>query len=372
MNKKVVNVEIKEKAAFSYPIIIGDNVLDEIGNLIKQNLKAKKLMVITNTTVFRLYGEQVKNSLSKEGFIFDFIVLKDGEKYKNMDSLSKIWDKAIEFRLDRKDIFIALGGGVIGDITGFAAATYLRGIDFVQIPTTLLAQVDSSVGGKVAINHFFGKNLLGAFYQPKLVLADIETLKTLPVKELKTGLAEVLKYSFIEKTCGLNTDSFLSFLKKNKDNIYALNTDIMSELVEHCCKLKASVVYQDEKETGLRAILNLGHTIGHAIEKSTNYEQFTHGEAVAIGLKGAFLLSRNLEKIDENYLQSALELIKNYDLEYKIPRNITIDSILQSMAYDKKVIASKKRFVLPVKKAGVEIFNNIKDEEICSILSLLY
>jgi 3-dehydroquinate synthase len=372
MNPKVVNVKIKERAAFSYPIIIGDNILAQIGSLIKQNLNAQKLMVITNTTIFKLYGEMVKKSLQKEGFIFDFTVLKDGEKYKNMDSLSKIWDKAIEFRLDRKDAFIALGGGVIGDITGFAAATYLRGIDFVQIPTTLLAQVDSSVGGKVAINHFFGKNLLGAFYQPKLVLADTETLKTLPVKELKTGLAEVLKYGFIEKTCDLNTDKFFSFLKQNKNDIYNLKVSIMSELVEHCCKLKSSVVYQDEKEMGLRAILNLGHTIGHAIEKSTNYEVFTHGEAVAIGLKGVFFLSYNLEKIDENCLDSALELIKDYDLEYKIPRKVTIESIMQSMSYDKKVIASKKRFILPVKEFGVEIFDNIKDEDICSVLSLLY
>ena len=196
---------------------------------------------------------------------------------KDISSLEIIWDKAVEYKLERKDTILALGGGVIGDIAGFAASAYLRGIDFIQVPTTLLAQVDSSVGGKVAINRKSGKNLIGAFYQPKFVLTDIKTLKTLSIEDLKTGLAEVIKYAFIEKTCGLEEPAMnlIEYLIEKKDEIFSLNSEIVCELVEYCCKLKAVVVNQDEKESGLRTILNFGHTIGHAIEKCTNFEIFT-------------------------------------------------------------------------------------------------
>ena len=282
---QIVKVEIPQQQEYSYPIIIGENILDKVGEFVKQYTKGenelaslapasqpKKLLIVTNKTVYPLYGEKIKTSLLEEGFEIDFVILEDGEKYKDIHSLETIWQRAIEFKLERKDAIIALGGGVVGDVTGFAASTYLRGIDFVQMPTTLLAQVDSSVGGKVAVNNKLGKNLIGSFYQPKFVLTDSSTLKTLPVDELKVGLAEVLKYGMIEKSCGLSgfNTSLLEYLKQNKDAIFALNTDIIQELVKYCCELKAAVVNKDEKEAGLRAILNFGHTIGHAVEKCSN------------------------------------------------------------------------------------------------------
>lgn len=367
-----VNVEITLKPATSYPILIGENLLENAGSYIKKHTKANKLAIVTNTKVFELYGKKLEESLLNEDFKIDFIILEDGEKYKNIETLTKIWDKTLEFKLERKDALVALGGGVVGDITGFAASTYLRGIDFVQIPTTLLAQVDSSVGGKVAINHPLGKNMIGAFYQPKLVIADIDVLKTLPERELKTGLAEVLKYGFIENTCGINTQGFIDYLKSNKDPICNLEKTSISYVIEHSCKLKAGVVNQDEKEKGLRAILNLGHTIGHAIERCTNYNAFTHGEAVAMGLKGALILSKKLNLIDQNYLKSSLDLINTYDLEYRIPQNTSPQDIFDAMMHDKKVDSGKKRLILPTEEANVKIFDDIEDSLILSVIEELY
>jgi len=373
MNLQTVNVEILAKNESFYPIFIGENLLQATGDYVKQYTNAKKVAVVTNTTVNNLYGKIVQESLDKAGFISTFIVLEDGEKYKNINSLNHIWDKALEFRLERKDVFIALGGGVIGDITGFAASSYLRGIDFVQIPTTLLAQVDSSVGGKVAINHPLGKNMIGAFYQPKLVLADVQTLKTLPLEELKTGLAEVLKYAFIENSCGLeNKMLFAQFLKENKENIYDLNSDIMIKLITHCCKLKAAVVNQDEKEAGLRAILNFGHTIGHAIEKCTDYEMFTHGQAVAMGMKGAFYIAKQLNPELTSYYEDCLNLIQNYELDYKIPESIEIKSLLEAMQYDKKVLSGKVRFILPKDNYEVEIRSDTSSEILSNSVKILF
>ena len=243
---QTVKVEIPQQQEYSYPIIIGENILNKVGELVKNYTKGEneraslapasqpqKLLIVTNKTVYPLYGEKVKESLLKEGFEIEFVILEDGEKHKNIHSLEAIWQKAIEFKLERKDAFIALGGGVVGDVTGFAAATYLRGIDFVQIPTTLLSQVDSSVGGKVAINNNLGKNLIGSFYQPKFVLTDISTLKTLSESELKVGLAEVLKYGMIEKSCGLSglNSTFLEYLKQNK--IIGIEGIDTRQLVKH-------------------------------------------------------------------------------------------------------------------------------------------
>ena len=369
-----LKVEIPEKPSESYPIIIGRDILKDLGNLIKGVSKASKLLAVTNNTVYGLYGEEVKNSLNKAGLAFEFVFLEDGEIYKNINSLELIWKKALAYKLERKDAIIALGGGVIGDIAGFAASSYLRGIDFIQVPTTLLSQVDSSVGGKTGINHKFGKNLIGAFYQPKLVLTDIKTLESLPVSELKVGLAEVLKYGFIEETCNLKEPNigFISYLQKNKNAIFSLDSQIMAEMVEYCCKLKAAVVNQDEKEAGLRAILNFGHTIGHAVEKCSNYENITHGQAVAIGIKGAFYIAEKKGLINSEYLNSSLNLLEDYGLNYKIPENIAISDLLDAMLLDKKVLSNKVRFVLPVGNAKVDIFSDISREIIISALERLY
>lgn len=357
----MLKVELKKTVDNSYPIEIGSQILGKASTYIKKATKAKKLLIVTNETVFGLYYQKIVANL--KDFEIEKVVLKDGEKFKNISSLQKIWDTALKFKLERKDAMIALGGGVIGDITGFAAATYLRGINFIQIPTTLLAQVDSSVGGKVAINHPLGKNMLGAFYQPKLVLIDTATLKTLPERELKTALGEVLKYAFIEKSCGCSENlNLFEFLKENKTAIYNLDTIILEKLVTYCCQLKAAVVMQDEHEAGLRAILNLGHTIGHAIEKVTSYKKFTHGEAVSLGLIGAFELAFDKNLIAESYLDEAKELLKLYEI---VPNfSLNPKKIAKATAYDKKVIDSKVRFVLPTSRSEVEIFDDVSEKDI--------
>jgi 3-dehydroquinate synthase len=374
MNKEVVKVEIAPNEERNYSIIIGENILGETGTLIKSNLKAGKILVTTNNTIYSLFGEEIKSSLERENLISEFVILDDGEKYKNLNSLELIWKRAIEFKLERKDAILALGGGVIGDITGFAASTYLRGIDFVQVPTTLLAQVDSSVGGKVAINHELGKNLIGAFYQPKLVVSDIKTLKTLPVEELKVGLAEILKYGFIEKSCNSKekTLDLINYLSEYRDAIFSLESDIVWNLVKYCCQLKASVVNQDEKEAGLRAILNFGHTIGHSIEKCSGYKNYSHGQAVAIGMRGAFYIAKEKDLITEEYFNLSLNLINNYGLGYKISNNIMIKDLMEAMLVDKKVLAGKIRFILPVNCAEVSIFSDIDNEIIYRALEKLY
>ncbi|MFH0703144.1 MAG: 3-dehydroquinate synthase [bacterium] len=375
MNNETVKVAIPGDKAKNYNIIIAQDIIKHTGIFIKKSLKAEKILVITNETICSLFGNELKQSLEDQNLTYDFVILKDGEEYKKIESLELIWTKAIEFKLERKDAILALGGGVIGDISGFAAATYLRGIDFIQMPTTLLAQVDSSVGGKTAINHKLGKNLIGAFYQPKLVLTDTNTLKSLPDMQLKVGLAEVLKYGFIEKSCNLNEPelNLTKFLENKKQAIFSKNPAILTELIKYCCKLKAAVVNQDEKESGLRVILNFGHTIGHAIEKCTNYELFNHGQAVAIGMTGAFYIAKDKNLISEDYLNSSLNLINLFGLgDYKIPQNIKIADLMNAMQVDKKVLFNKIRFILPVKIAEVEIFNDIEEKLIYSGLEKLY
>lgn len=371
MSIKTVKVDIKAQESKTYPIIIGENLLTEAGKMIKNQCKANKYLIVTDENVYNLYFDKLKNSFLNEEI--DFIVLKAGEKTKNIENLTKIWKKALAIKLERKDAIIAFGGGVIGDLTGFAASTYLRGINFIQIPTTLLSQVDSSVGGKVAINLEEGKNLIGAFYQPSIVISDTSTLTTLPVAELKTGLAEVIKYAFIEKTC--NGGEFLDLFKyliQNRDNIFEYNQEVLKTIVEYSCLLKAAVVAQDEKESGLRAILNLGHTIGHAIEKCTNYETFTHGQAVAMGMKSIFYIAKESKLIDEAYYQSALKLIADYNLDEKISKTITKQDLISAMSGDKKVEDGKVRFVIPTCVGEVEILNNIDVDILNASLDLLY
>ncbi len=353
IKKPDIKVNITEKAAYDYPIFIGENLLENAQEYISKYIQAKKLLVVTNETIINLYP----NSLKLENA--EFLVLKDGEQYKNFDTYKQILDKALEIKLERKDAFVAFGGGVIGDITGFCAATYLRGIDFVQIPTTLLAQVDSSVGGKVAINTDFGKNLVGAFYQPKLVLADTSTLKTLDNRQFKTGLAEVLKYAFIEKTAMCNFN-FFEFLTSNVNLIKERNSNALKEMIKICCEIKAQVVKVDEQEKGLRAILNFGHTYAHAIEKVTNYTHYTHGEAVAIGMRFALDLAKLKNLITNDYYNASISLLSKYALTYLLSASIKKEELIEAMAFDKKVVDNKIRFVLPVEKGKVIITSDIK------------
>jgi len=373
-DKKTVTVKIPAKQGFSYPIIIGENLLDKIGSAAKKHTKAAKLLLVSNTTVFSLYGKQVIFSLKKEDFDVETIILPDGEKFKNIDSLETIWQKAIEYKLERKDAILALGGGVIGDMAGFAAATYLRGIDFIQIPTTLLAQVDSSVGGKVAVNHKLGKNLIGNFYQPNLVLADTTALKTLSEEELKVGLAEVLKYAFIENSCTASPTekSFIEYLKENKAAIFTYNDEVLQEVVKYCCELKATVVNKDEKESGMRAYLNFGHTIGHAIEKCCGYNSINHGQAISIGMRGVLYISKKKNLIDENYYKKCIALLDLYGLNYKIPQSMPVEEIYLAMFNDKKVLSGKVRFVLSVAPAEVKIYSDIEKDIVIEAIQKLY
>ena len=355
----VLNVRIKATKESSYPIIIEENILEKAYEYILKYTRAKKFLVVTNDKIFNLYGEYLRNDNS------EFIVLPDGEVYKSMDYLNKILDKALEIKLERKDAIIALGGGVIGDMAGFAAAIYQRGIDFIQIPTTLLAQVDSSVGGKVAVNHKLGKNMLGAFYQPKLVLSDTNVLKTLDERQFKTGLSEVIKYAFIEKTCNAEENyNFYEFLKENKEKICKRDTKAVKELITICCKLKSAVVNQDEKEKGLRAILNFGHTYAHAIENITNYEKYTHGEAVSIGMKLIFDLALSLGKISDEYYKDAISLIQKYDLVTSLDFKPDKEKFYDAMKSDKKVSNQSIVFVMPKNRKEVEIENNIDKKHI--------
>ncbi len=356
----IVTINIAQKPEKKYDIIIGSNIQQNLNAYLQKYTTAKKFLVVTNETVWNLYKEKIKIDNAK------FLILKDGEEFKNIETLKKIYDAAIESQIERKDCLIAFGGGVVGDITGFAASTYLRGVDFVQIPTTLLAMVDSAVGGKVAINHEKGKNLIGAFYQPKFVLSDIEFLKTLDTRQLKTGLAEVVKYAFIEKSCACELNyRFFDFLHANKEKIVNLDTNTIIRLVNICCTLKACVVEKDETEKGQRAILNFGHTFAHAIEALTHYTIFTHGEAVAMGMKMAFKLALSLKMIDKDYAYAGNELIDKYELAGTIPK-FDSQKFLDAMLLDKKTESHKLRFILPDADFKVKITTDVNETKIIS------
>ena len=277
----------------SYPIHIGSGLLGQ-PDLILPHLAQKRVMIVTNTTVAPLYLARLTATLEAGGVTVAQVVLPDGEAYKNWETLNLIFDALLTDRAERKTTLIALGGGVIGDMTGFAAASYQRGVPFIQIPTTLLSQVDSSVGGKTGINHPLGKNMIGAFYQPKLVLADTDTLKTLPARELSAGLAEVIKYGLIWDA------DFLAWLEANMDKLRALDPAAITHAIYRSCEIKAQVVGQDEREGGIRAILNLGHTFGHAIETGMGYGNWLHGEAVAAGMVLAAQTSQRLGWLDRS------------------------------------------------------------------------
>ena len=358
-----VKVNIPAKEASCYDILIGTNLLEKADEIIKKYTKADKFLVVTDKNTAKLY----KNNLNIKNA--HWLVLEAGEEYKNINTLKTILDAAVEHRLERSDCIIAFGGGVIGDMAGFAAATYMRGCDFIQIPTTLLAQVDSSVGGKVAVNHEDGKNLIGAFYQPKAVIADINVLKTLDLRQLKTGLSEILKYALIEKSCAAPLNYRLyDFLIQHKQDIFDLNPEVMSKLVHICCALKASVVNQDETEKGLRAILNLGHTYAHAIESLTNYTTYTHGEAVGVGLKMALNLALIRGLIDKGYFEQAINLIDEYQIAPKMPK-LDKEEFYNVMFLDKKAKNGKIRFVVPNGMYSVAIVSDISKEQVMESIS---
>lgn len=332
---QTLTVELGDR---SYPIHIGSGLLKQ-SELILPHLKRKQVAIVSNTTVAPLYLEQLAQPLRKAGVSVVEIILPDGEAYKNSETLNTIYDALLQNRCERNTTLIALGGGVIGDLTGYAAATYLRGVPFIQIPTTLLAQVDSSVGGKTGINHPLGKNMIGAFYQPQAVLADIATLQTLPARELSAGLAEVIKYGLIR-----DADFFL-WLERNMHHLLALNADVMSYAIYRSCQNKADVVASDERESGERALLNLGHTFGHAIENAMGYGVWLHGEAVAAGTMLAAGLSRRMGWLQEADVVRMKAIFKAANLPTAAP-DLGLERYLDLMGLDKKVQDGKLRFVL--------------------------
>jgi 3-dehydroquinate synthase len=348
---KILNVALEER---SYPIYIGSRLLED-ASLLKQHIKSKQVAIVTNTTVAPLYLEKIAKPLKESGINLIEIILPDGEKYKNAETLNSIYDQLIEARCERNTTLIALGGGVIGDLTGYAAATYLRGVPFIQIPTTLLSQVDSSVGGKTGINHPSGKNMIGAFYQPKLVLIDITTLETLPAREFSAGMAEVIKYGLIRDV------EFFNWLEKNIKRLMALESEFVSEAIYRSCQNKAEVVAADEKEAGERALLNLGHTFGHAIENAMGYGVWLHGEAVAAGTVMAAELSKSMGWLNNDDVKRIKAIFKESNLDLKAP-SLGVDKYLDLMGLDKKVQDGKIRLILQ-KAIGQSVITSDYDFE---------
>ena len=345
----------------SYPIHIGSGLLDQAG-LIVPHLAQKRVVVVTNTTVAPLYLERLTATLAAAGVAAMPVVLPDGEAYKNWETLNLIFDALLTQRAERKTTLIALGGGVIGDMTGFAAACYQRGMPFIQIPTTLLSQVDSSVGGKTGINHPLGKNMIGAFYQPKLVLADTDTLKTLPPRELSAGLAEVIKYGLIRDA------DFLAWLEANMDKLRALDPAAITHAIFRSCEIKAQVVGQDEREGGIRAILNLGHTFGHAIETGMGYGNWLHGEAVAAGMVLAAQTSQRMGWLTEADVGRTRALIRAAGLPDVAP-DLGVATWLDYMGHDKKVEGGKMRFVLLTKLGEAVITADVPADVLTGVLT---
>ncbi|MCJ0764990.1 3-dehydroquinate synthase [Variovorax terrae] len=322
----------------SYPIVIGPSLLGDAATYAALPRSASAL-VVTNSTVAPLYARALRATLEARHAAVHTVILPDGEEHKGWQTLNLIFDALLQHGCDRKTVLYALGGGVVGDMTGFAAASYMRGVPFVQVPTTLLAQVDSSVGGKTAINHPLGKNMIGAFYQPLLVVCDLDTLKTLPARELSAGLAEIIKYGPIADM------AFLDWIEANLEALLAREPAALAHAVRRSCEIKAAVVGQDEREAGLRAILNFGHTFGHAIESGLGYGEWLHGEAVGCGMVMAAQLSQRLGLVDSAFVQRLTSLIGRAGLPTVAPR-LGAERYLALMRVDKKAEAGEIKFVV--------------------------
>ncbi len=321
----------------SYPIYIGNSLLGD-KELLKPYIPGNSALIVTNETVAPLYLEKTQSMLS--GLRHEAVILPDGEKYKNLEVLNQIYDSLLRNRFDRNTTVIALGGGVVGDMAGFAAASYQRGVHLIQIPTTLLSQVDSSVGGKTGVNHALGKNMIGAFYQPRAVIADTDTLDTLPDRELSAGIAEIIKYGLI-----CNTE-FFAWLEQNMQALLNRDKPALSYAIEVSCRTKAEVVAADEREGGKRALLNLGHTFGHAIENGMGYGEWLHGEAVGAGMCMAAIMSNQMGWMSDEDTRKTIKLIEQAKLPSKAPDSMSAEKFMELMSVDKKVLDGVLRLVL--------------------------
>jgi 3-dehydroquinate synthase len=354
MEGLAVDIIKQELGENSYQILVEPGLLSKAGELARTYLPdLRQAFILSNTTVAPLYGAALESSLKKAGLQVRAYQIPDGEDYKNLTTLSKVYDALVEAKLERGGSLWALGGGVVGDLGGFAAATYLRGIKLVQVPTTLLAQVDSSIGGKVAVNHPQGKNLIGAFHQPSLVLADLDTLRTLPAREWRVGFAEIVKYGL------LAGGGIWELLTNHSARIAEGAPDLIGRLVTESIKIKTEIVSRDERESGVRMTLNLGHTIGHGLEAATDYKVFRHGEAVAIGLMGAARLAMGLGKFPRSLAGQLEEILLELGLPTEVPKEVQrqgfAGDLFLHLSHDKKVQAGQLRFVLPLKVGEVEL-----------------
>ena len=331
---KVLQVDLQDRA---YPIYIGSDLLQQ-ADLLTRHIRSKQVLIVTNETIAPLYLQTVKNSL--QDFVVETVILPDGEQFKTLQYIEKIFDHLLEKKFSRNSTLLALGGGVIGDMGGFAAACYQRGIAFIQIPTTVLAQVDSSVGGKTGVNHPLGKNMIGAFYQPDCVIADTSVLATLDDRQLSAGIAEVIKYGLIRDI------EFFDWLEQNMNALLSRDNDALAFAIERSCQNKAEVVAEDEFESGVRATLNLGHTFGHAIETGLGYGQYLHGEAVAIGTCLAADLSRRLGWLSNQDVARIIAIFKQANLPTESPKAMTPEKYIDLMAVDKKNIDGQIRVIL--------------------------
>lgn len=344
----------------SYNIHIDKGFLDKIGDTIVNEKTPCKTLLITDKNAEKFYANRTSESLKKSGFNVSIVSLTPGEEQKTLETALTLYDACFDHKLDRNSLIVALGGGVVGDISGFVAATFMRGIPFVQIPTTLLAQVDSSIGGKVAVNHPKGKNMIGSFYQPKAVFIDTDTLSTLPSAELVAGLAEVVKYGVIKDA------KLFEYLENSLQDILQLNDNALLTIISTSCQIKANVVEEDEKEKHLRAILNYGHTIGHAIETLTNYTTYRHGEAVAIGMLYATRISLEMGLTCNTVLERQLALIKKMGLPLRI--ELKPEDIIRTLYADKKTIGGRLHFILPTKIGEVIISDQVTEEVLSRVL----
>ena len=353
-----VNVDLGDR---SYPIFIDNGLIDT--DLITPFIPSSRAVVISNTTVAPLYAERLMTALEAAGKTVDLLALPDGEQYKTLETLGQIYDFLMEKQVDRKTTLIALGGGVIGDITGFAAASFLRGVPFIQMPTTLLAQVDSSVGGKTGVNHPRGKNMIGAFYQPRCVLADTGSLDTLPDRELSAGLAEVIKYGL------LWDEDFLEWIEKHIVDLRRRDQAALTEAIRQSCLIKAEIVRQDEREGGIRALLNLGHTFGHAIEAGMGYGVWLHGEAVGAGMCMAADLSRRLGLIDAASTRRIETLVEAAGLPTRAPAELSTERMRALMDSDKKVENGRLRLVLLGRLGQARLVDRVPEDSILETIT---
>jgi len=359
--KSVVKVELPQR---SYDVAVVSGGLDHLGNWMQPLKLGKKVLLISNPSIFRSYGERAIAALQQAGFEVVHHTIPAGERYKTLASIQKIYDVALANRLERSSTIVALGGGVVGDMAGFAAATWLRGIHFVQVPTSLLAMVDASIGGKTGVNHPQGKNLIGAFHQPRLVLIDPQVLNTLPAREFRAGMAEVIKYGII-----WDAQLFEQLEQAPRlDQQRYLDPELLQTILTRSCEAKAHVVSKDEKESGLRAILNYGHTIGHAVESLTGYRLVNHGEAVAIGMVAAGQIAVELGLWTQGESDRQHALIQKTGLPTQIPAELDVEAIAATLQTDKKVEAGRVRFVLPTQIGTVKVTDQVPSEVVKQVL----